>query len=167
MNPEINVSNNRLETGEDYTFDSSGNTIGNPDDQTFVYDGENKQVKALDEENETIGEYWYDGDGRRVKKYVRGTGEVTVFVYDAAGKQIAEYSTVAANSTDAKVAYLTSDNLGSLRIDTDKTVTSPQDTTITHSAKRSRPPTATETSIMWTIQSEISSLRTSGMVKRV
>ena len=61
----------------------------------------------------------YDGDGKRVKKYVPDTGEVTVFVYDASGKSIAEYSTIVAISTDAKVNYLTSDHLGSPRINTD------------------------------------------------
>ena len=68
-----------------------------------------------------IGTYTYDGDGdgKRVKKLVPSTGELTVFVYDAAGKQVAEYSTIVANSTDAKVNYLTSDHLGSPRINTD------------------------------------------------
>jgi RHS repeat-associated protein len=70
-----------------------------------------------------IGRYWYDGDGKRVKKYAppRGSnpGETTVFVYDAGGKQIAEYSTAVAAQTQAKVAYLTSDHLGSPRINTD------------------------------------------------
>ena len=61
----------------------------------------------------------YDGDGRRVKKYVPGTGETTIFVYDAAGKQIAEYSTIVADSSSAKVSYLTNDHLGSPRINTD------------------------------------------------
>ncbi len=61
----------------------------------------------------------YDGDGKRVKKVVPGTGETTVFVYDASGKSIAEYSTIVASSTDAKVAYLTADHLGSPRINTD------------------------------------------------
>jgi RHS repeat-associated protein len=55
-----------------------------------------------------------------VKKYVPGTGETTVFVYDAAGKEIAEYSTIVANSTVAKVNYLTTDHLGSPRINTDQ-----------------------------------------------
>ena len=49
-----------------------------------------------------------------------GTGEITVFVYDAAGKEIAEYSTIVANSTDAKVNYLTADHLGQPRINTDQ-----------------------------------------------
>ncbi len=119
MNPDIG-SANQVSTSDEYAFDASGNTTEDPDDRRFVYDGENKQVKVLDDGNDTIGEYWYDGDGRRVKKYVPDTGEVTVFVYDATGKQIAEYSTIVANSTDAKVGYLTSDHLGSPRINTDK-----------------------------------------------
>ncbi|RMG01753.1 MAG: hypothetical protein D6735_11320, partial [Acidobacteria bacterium] len=37
----------------------------------------------------------------------------------ASGRLVAEYSTIVANSTDAKVAYLTNDHLGSPRINTD------------------------------------------------
>jgi hypothetical protein len=40
-------------------------------------------------------------------------------VYDASGRLVAEYSTIVADSTDAKVAYLTNDHLGSPRINTD------------------------------------------------
>ena len=67
----------------------------------------------------TVGQYYYDSDGKRVKKVVPGTGETTIFVYDAAGKQIAEYSTIVADTSTAKVAYLTADHLGSPRINTD------------------------------------------------
>ncbi|MBK9214288.1 MAG: RHS repeat-associated core domain-containing protein [Chloracidobacterium sp.] len=87
--------------------------------QSYVYDGENKQVKASNGGG-TLGEYFYDGDGKRVTKVVPSTGEVTIFVYDAAGKQIAEYSTVVESVEDAKVAYLTADHLGSPRIHTDR-----------------------------------------------
>lgn len=61
----------------------------------------------------------YDGDGKRVKKVVPGTGETTIFVYDASGKQVAEYSTIV-ETTTPKVSYLTSDHLGSPRINTDQ-----------------------------------------------
>ncbi len=74
----------------------------------------------MSDPNGTIGQYFYDGDGKRVKKHVPSTGETTIFVYDAAGKQIAEYSTIVANSTDAKVNYLTADHLGSPRVNTDQ-----------------------------------------------
>lgn len=67
----------------------------------------------------TIGEYFYDGDGKRVKKVIPN-GETTIFVYDAFGKMVAEYSTVVASQQNAKVSYLTSDNLGSPRINTDQ-----------------------------------------------
>jgi RHS repeat-associated protein len=63
----------------------------------------------------TLGTYYYDGDGKRVKKVVPG-GETTVFVYDASGKMIAEYSTQL--NTNPATNYLTSDNLGSPRINT-------------------------------------------------
>jgi RHS repeat-associated protein len=120
LNPGINSgNNNRMNSGQDYTYDSAGNTLTDANGQTFIYDGENKQVEVRNSSNAAIGKYWYDGDGKRVKKEVPGTGEVTVFVYDAAGKQIAEYSTVVASANDAKVAYLTADHLGSPRINTD------------------------------------------------
>jgi len=85
----------------------------------FTYDAENKQVSVSDS-NGTIGAYSYDGDGKRVKKYVPSTGKTTIFVYDASGKLIAEYSTTVASTNDAKVNYLTSDHLGSPRINTNQ-----------------------------------------------
>jgi len=123
LNPGINSSNNnRINSGQDYTYDAAGNTLTDANSQSYIYDAENKQVKASNGGG-TLGEYFYDGDGKRVKKVVPGTGEVTIFVYDAAGKQIAEYSTNVADEGDAKVAYLTTDHLGSPRINTDSTAT--------------------------------------------
>jgi hypothetical protein len=119
-NPTISTSNNRL-TSTGWTYDSAGNTIGDPDGRSFIYDAENKQIEVKNSSNSSIGTYFFDGDGRRVKKYVPSTGETTIFVYDAAGRQIAEYSTIVADSTDAKVAYLTADHLGSPRVNTDVT----------------------------------------------
>ncbi|MGE3466189.1 MAG: RHS repeat domain-containing protein [Pyrinomonadaceae bacterium] len=120
-NPGINSANkNQMNSGQGYAYDSAGNTLTDANSQSFVYDGENKQVKASNGGG-TLGEYFYDGDGKRVKKVVPSTGEVTVFVYDAMGKQIAEYSTIVAASQDAKVGYLTADHLGSPRINTDAT----------------------------------------------
>ena len=117
-NPTISTSNNRL-TSTGWTHDSAGNTTGDPDGRSFIYDAENKQIEVKNSSNSSIGTYFFDGDGKRVKKVVPGTGEVTVFVYDAAGKLIGEYSTVVASANDAKVAYLTADHLGSPRINTD------------------------------------------------
>ncbi len=108
-----------MNSGQGYTYDAAGNTLTDANGQSYIYDGENKQTKASNGGG-TLGEYWYDGDGKRVKKIVPDTGEVTVFVYDAAGKQIAEYSTIVESVEDAKVAYLTSDHLGSPRINTDR-----------------------------------------------
>jgi RHS repeat-associated protein len=62
-----------------------------------------------------LGRYFYDGDGKRVKKIT--DDETVIFVYDAGGKLIAEYSTQL--SLTPQVAYLTSDHLGSPRINTD------------------------------------------------
>jgi RHS repeat-associated protein len=125
-NPTFDATNNRI-TSTGFSYDSSGNTTRDAGDRKFTYDAENKQTKAetlsagTNTVTGTIGEYSYDGDGRRVKKYVPSTGETTIFVYDAAGRQIAEYSTIVADSTDAKVAYLTADHLGSPRVNTDVT----------------------------------------------
>jgi RHS repeat-associated protein len=55
-----------------------------------------------------------------VKKVVPSTGETTVFIYDASGKLVAEYSTLVTPQQDAKVSYLTTDHLGSPRINTDQ-----------------------------------------------
>ncbi len=117
--PALNTGNNRLSAGDGYVFDASGNTTGDAEGRTFVYDAENKQTSVSDA-NGVIGQYWYDGDGRRVKKYVPSTGETTVFVYDASSKLVAEYSTVVAAANDARVAYLTADHLASPRINTDQ-----------------------------------------------
>lgn len=119
LNPSASTSTNRLNTSEDYAFDSAGNVIEDPEDRTFIYDAENKQTKVLDDEDEVIGEYFYDGTGKRVKKYVPNTGETTIFVYDGRGKLIGEYSTVVASIEYAKASYLTNDQLGTPRILTD------------------------------------------------
>lgn len=120
-NPTVSATNNRL-TSSGYSYDSAGNTTADAESRAFTYDGENKQVEVSDGTG-VIGQYYYDGDGKRVKKIGIAPGstdhELTIFVYDAAGRQVAEYSTVVANSTDAKVDYLTNDHLGSPRINTD------------------------------------------------
>jgi hypothetical protein len=49
---------------------------------------------------------------------VPSTGETTVFVYGAGGQLVAEYSTQ--TSQTPQVSYLTTDHLGSPRINTDQ-----------------------------------------------
>lgn len=119
LNPGINIGNNRLSSGQDYTYDSGGNISSDIDGRTFVYDAENKQVEVRDVTNNVIGQYVYDGEGRRIKKVVPSTGETTIFVYDTSARQVAEYSTIVAPENQAKVNYLTIDNLGTPRINTD------------------------------------------------
>ncbi|MGE3467927.1 MAG: RHS repeat domain-containing protein [Pyrinomonadaceae bacterium] len=114
----FSFSGNRITA---HSYDNAGNTTADGTGKTFTYDAENKQKTAV--VGGYTNQYFYDGDGRRVKKVVPSTGEVTIFVYDAMGKQIAEYSTVVAAAQDAKVAYLTADQLGSPRINTDATGT--------------------------------------------
>ncbi|MBK9529326.1 MAG: hypothetical protein IPO41_13675 [Acidobacteria bacterium] len=118
-NPAISTADNRI-TSTGFLYDSAGNTTRDASYQTFTYDAENKQSEVKNSSSVSLGQYSYDGDGKRVKKYVPASGETTVFVYDAAGKQIAEYSTLVESSTTAKVAYLTSDHLGSPRINSDQ-----------------------------------------------
>ena len=112
-NPAVDPATNKL---VGYVFDDAGNTKTDASGQTFIYDAENKQIQVSNTGG-VVGQYYYDGDGKRVKKIVPGTGETTVFVYDASGKMVAEYSTVV--SSTPQVSYLTSDHLGSPRINTD------------------------------------------------
>jgi len=108
-----------MAAGQGWNYDAAGNTTGDPEGRTFIYDAENKQVEVRNASSTTVGQYFYDGDGKRVKKFVPSTGETTIFVYDAGGKLVAEYSTIVASTNDAKVNYLTADHLGSPRINTD------------------------------------------------
>ena len=124
VNPSITQSNNRLSTSDDYLFDGSGNTTADAQGRTFIYDAENKLDEVI-ENSVSIGKYFYDGDGKRIKKIA--DHETIVFVYDAAGKLIAEYANQV--SQTPKVSYLTTDHLGSPRINTDEngTVTARHD----------------------------------------
>lgn len=123
FNPQAQTSNNRFSTSDGYQYDPAGNTTRDAQNRKFTYDGENKQTKVETVDSNgtvtgTLGEYFYDGDGKRVKKYVPGTGETTIFIYDASGKLVAENSTLPAPTQT--VSYLTSDHLGSPRINTDQ-----------------------------------------------
>ena len=111
-NPQVDPATNKL---VGYQFDDAGNTKTDADNRQFIYDGENKQVEVKDQYGVSIGKYFYDGDGKRVKKITNT--ETTVFVYNAGGQLVAEYSTQI--SQQPQVSYLTSDHLGSPRINTD------------------------------------------------
>ncbi|MBA3632389.1 MAG: RHS repeat-associated core domain-containing protein [Acidobacteria bacterium] len=114
-NPTIDTVNNRFTSGQGYTYDLSGNVKTDAEGRNFIYDAENKQ-KSVTNTSGTLGTYHYDGDGKRVKK-VSAT-ETTIFIYDAFGKLVAEYSNQ--TSQTPQVSYLTTDNLGSPRINTDQ-----------------------------------------------
>ncbi len=118
-NPTFNTANNRMASGQNWTYDSAGNVTVDPDGRTFTYDGENKQTEVKNSSSVSLGTYFFDGDGKRVKKVVPSTGETTIFVFDSGGKLVAEYSTIVAPVETAKVKYLTNDNLGTPRINTD------------------------------------------------
>jgi RHS repeat-associated protein len=115
-NPQIDTSNNRFSANQGYDYDQSGNVTKDATDKRFVYDAENKQTGfGTNGSSANGGSYFYDGDGKRVKKIV-GT-ETTIFVYNAAGQMVAEYSTTSIQNPT--VSYLTTDTLGSPRINTD------------------------------------------------
>ncbi|MBK7704488.1 MAG: hypothetical protein IPJ30_01625 [Acidobacteria bacterium] len=124
VNPSVSVSTNRVvsdqdgDTVDDYLFDPSGNMSRSAENNSLVYDAENKLIQVKNASNQTIGQYSYDGNGKRVKKFVPQTNETTIFVYDASGKLVAEYSTILSQSP--QVSYLTNDILGSPRITTDR-----------------------------------------------
>ena len=113
-NPTMDVANNRFMTGQGYVYDLAGNILQDAEGRSFQYDAENKQQSASNQSG-TVGQYSFDGDGKRVKKI--STTETTVFVYDAGGKLVAEYANQI--SQTPQVSYLTTDHLGSPRINTD------------------------------------------------
>jgi RHS repeat-associated protein len=106
-------TNNRI-TGTGWSYDTAGNLTGNPDNETFAYDAENRQKTASTLSGSAT--YVYDGEGRRVKKTV-GSLE-TVYVYDAMGRLAAEYG---GTNTATGRQYLTADHLGSTRLVTNAT----------------------------------------------
>ena len=129
VNPEVLATNNRFKDDQgddgtpDYLYDAGGNLTRDVNNKKFTYDGENKQTKVETVNSSgtvtgTLGEYFYDGDGKRVKKVL--ATETTIFIYDAGGKLVAEYANQIATPSAAQVSYLTSDHLGSPRINTDQ-----------------------------------------------
>ncbi|MBL0240336.1 MAG: hypothetical protein IPQ00_07155 [Chloracidobacterium sp.] len=56
------------EFSQDYTYDAAGNTPTDANGQIFVYDGENKQVKASTSSGTGLESTFYDGDNKRVKR---------------------------------------------------------------------------------------------------
>jgi RHS repeat-associated protein len=117
VNPITATANNRL---SGYNYDAAGNLTKDVQNRKFTYDAENKQTKVetVDANNNlvsTVGEYFYDGEGKRVKK-IANNGTI-IFVYDMEGKLVAEYSSQ--TNSNPQMYYLTQDNLGSSRINTD------------------------------------------------
>ncbi len=119
--PSIDANTNRFVVNQGFIYDKTGNIIQDIDQNNnqirkFVFNGENKQVHVKNAVDELIGTYYYNGEGKRVKKTT--ATETTIFVYDAMGQMVAEYSTLL--STTPTTSYLTSDQLGTPRIITDK-----------------------------------------------
>ena len=117
-NPAVDPATNKL---VGYGFDNAGNTKTDAGGKHFTYDAENHQTEVI-QNSVSLGKYYYDGDGKRVEKIALDQAtqqlETTIFVYDAGGKLVAEYANPITTTT-AQVSYLTSDHLGSPRINTD------------------------------------------------
>ena len=113
----MNLSNNRFNSGQGYTYDLNGNVISDAEGKTFIYDGENKQKQVKNPSNVVIGTYYYDGNGKRVKKVT--SSEIRLFIYNTAGELISEYSTLTPQSTPV-TRYITNDHLGSPRVITNQ-----------------------------------------------
>ncbi len=115
--PTANVYNsNNQTTGASY--DNAGNLLS-VNDFTLRYDAENRQTSAAEQPSLGGGQdlYLYDGDGQRVEKV--GMAGNTVYVYDAFGQLVAEYNTFA-SSFACVTCYITTDQLGSVRMVTDQ-----------------------------------------------
>jgi RHS repeat-associated protein len=113
--PAVDASTNRFDD-ENYEYDAAGNLIRDAMGRQFIFNGDNKQTKVQDSQDNTIGEYSYDGNGKRVKKIT--DTETTIFVYDGLGKLIGEYSTASASSPT--ISYTATDSIGSPRVITDQ-----------------------------------------------
>ena len=123
-NPDIEIATNRIKpkasSTEQYLFDASGNMTRDAEGNTFTFDAENHQTKFFlsSNLNEPNATYFYDGDGRRVKKQV--SNEITLFVYNAGGALVAEYTQNIQLPTTPQTIYMTSDILGSPRINSNQ-----------------------------------------------
>jgi RHS repeat-associated protein len=117
--PTISTTTNRImpQTGEYYQYDDAGNLTHDRLNNTYSFDGENKQSTFTNAgAGQSTAQYYYDGDGRRVKKVVGN--ETTIFVYNAFNQLVAEYSTNPSTITNP-TTYLTADNQGTPRVNTD------------------------------------------------
>ena len=67
LDPDLNPANNKMASGQDWSYDAAGNVIGDPQGRSFIYDAENKQVEVENSLEESIGKYWFDGCGKGVR----------------------------------------------------------------------------------------------------
>ncbi|MGD9628011.1 MAG: RHS repeat domain-containing protein [Pyrinomonadaceae bacterium] len=109
--PAIDNTTNRI-SSSGYSFDANGNLIVDADGRQFTFNGDNKQTRVKDAQNNVIGTYSFDGEGKRIKKVVGN--DTTVFVYSGS-KLIAEYSTETPPSNPT-TSWTVSDQLGSPRV---------------------------------------------------
>ena len=112
------TGNNQTATAN---YDSAGNLLA-VNGFTLAYDAENRQVSVTEQPSRGGAQelYLYDGAGQRVEKV--GMAGNTIYVYDAFGQLSAEYNTFS-TSFACSTCYLTTDQLGSVRMVTDQTGT--------------------------------------------
>ncbi len=111
--PQVDANTNRFREDQGYSYDPVGNLVADAQGRQFVFNGDNKQIKVRDAQDEVAGAYRYDPTGKRVKKVT--PTETTIYVYDGLGKLIAEMST-AAPVQEPTVNYTATDPLGSPRV---------------------------------------------------
>jgi RHS repeat-associated protein len=123
--PSVDPNTNRFASGQGYSYDNNGNLTQDAENRGFTFNGDDRQTEVRDltisappgnPDANVVGRYYYDGVGARVKKVT--ASEITVFVYDGNGQLAAEYSNQVNNQP--VVSYVTTDNLGSPRVVTDK-----------------------------------------------
>ena len=91
-----------------FDYDANGNMVkrnkGLSDQQTLVWDAENRLSQVRDNNGDLVEQYWYDVDGARVKKTRGSTTTYTFF---------AQYEEEVTNGVTTVVSYYT---FGSMRI---------------------------------------------------
>jgi RHS repeat-associated protein len=141
----INPLTNRIAVTP-YSYDEAGNLL-NDGSHTYSYDAENRMTQI----DNGVAKYRYDGQGRRAEKETGLTW--TFYLYEQSGNLISEYqaavgslvSTDLVCSTTVQPKYYHTDQLGSVRIVTDRigqVVTGSQRDFYPYGEEIQQPPTA-------------------------
>ncbi|HEU5233725.1 MAG TPA: RHS repeat-associated core domain-containing protein [Terriglobales bacterium] len=90
-------NNNRIDLGEGYGYDASGNVTSTPDGLSYAYDAENRIVAI---NGGSVASYAYNAEGQRVRK-VTASGTVD-FLYDLAAHVTSEVAVGPVTSIDIR-----------------------------------------------------------------